>query len=372
MIVINARFLTQPLSGVQRFAEQISLSLARLRSDLRFVAPPGEILRPEIARQLGVEQVGRHQGHLWEQLDLPLWLARQGRPLLVSLCSTAPLAYRRQLATHHDITYVRHPQSFSWKFRALYRVMIPLMLRRSLALISVSEFSRQEIASHYGLATQRIHVIGNAVSAEFCPGVETAESGRPYVLAVSSPAPHKNFARLVEAFGLLADLDVELRIVGAANRSFADAALPQGAQDERVRWLGRLDDDQLIEQYRHAAAFAFPSLYEGFGIPPLEAQACGCPVVAASSASIPEVLGNSVLYFDPYDPAGMAAALRRVLLDHQLRAELRQLGQDNVLRYSWDISALRLSSLIDSCLLERSEHPPHYDAKRIAKQGGRS
>ena len=139
-----------------------------------------------------------------------------------------------------------------------------------------------------------------------------------------------------------------------------------------LRWLGRLDDDQLIEQYRNAAVFAFPSLYEGFGIPPLEAQACGCPVVAASSASIPEVLGNSVLYFDPLDPPGMAKALRRVLLDHKLRADLRRLGQENVLRYSWDISALRLSSLIDSFLMERSDYPARFDAKQIAKQGGRS
>ncbi|MDN6856559.1 glycosyltransferase family 1 protein [Pseudomonas sp. CAN2814] len=368
MIVINARFLTQPLSGVQRFAEQISLSLARLRSDLHFVAPPGEILRPEIARQLKVEQIGRHHGHLWEQVDLPLWLARRGRPLLVSLCSTAPLAYSRQLATHHDITYVRHPESFAWKFRALYRAMIPLMLRRSLALISVSEFSRQEIASHYGLAPQRIHVINNAVSAEFCPGVETGDAGRPYVLAVSSPAPHKNFARLIEAFGLLEDLDVELRIVGAANRSFVDAQLQKSGQGGRVRWLGRLDDDQLIEQYRNAAAFAFPSLYEGFGIPPLEAQACGCPVVAASSASIPEVLGNSVLYFDPYDPQGMASALRRVLVDQDLRRDLRQIGLDNVLRYSWDISALHLSSLVDTFLAERADYLPRFDSSK--SQGG--
>ncbi|QRY80249.1 glycosyltransferase family 4 protein [Pseudomonas sp. PDNC002] len=364
MIVINARFLTQQLSGVQRFAEQISLSLARLRSDVHFVAPPGEILRPEIARQLNVEQIGRHGGHLWEQLDLPLWLARRGRPLLVSLCSTAPLAYSRQLATHHDITYVRHPESFSWKFRALYRLMIPVMLRRSLAQVTVSEFSRQEIASHYGIDAQRIHVIANAVSAEFCTGLEPAVGERPYVLAVSSPATHKNFSRLIEAFGLLGDLDVELRIVGAANRSFVDAQLQASGQGDRVRWLGRIDDDQLIEQYRNAAAFVFPSLYEGFGIPPLEAQACGCPVVAASSASIPEVLGNSVLYFDPYDPQGMADAMRRVLSDAQLRDDLRRLGQENVLRYSWDISALRLSSLIDTFLAERSDYVPRFESSK--------
>ncbi|MCP8466857.1 glycosyltransferase family 4 protein [Pseudomonas sp. ZM23] len=360
MIVINARFLSQELSGVQRFAEQISLSLARLRSDVHFVAPPGPLVREDVARQLRVERIGRNRGHLWEQVDLPLWLARNGRPLLVSLCNTAPLAYGRQLATHHDIAYVRHPESFSWRFRALYRVLTPLMLRRVLALISVSEFSRQEIASYYRFAKQRIHVIGNAVSGEF-RSAAVATPARPYLLAVSSQAAHKNFARMVEAFGLLHDLDVELHIVGSAGRSFADCRLQASGQGERVRWLGRIDDTRLIEEYRGAAAFVFPSLYEGFGIPPLEAQACGCPVIAASSASIPEVLGASALYFDPRDTQALAEAMRRVLLDGELRDSLRRAGLENFLRYSWDLSALRLSSLIDTFLADRADYLPRFD-----------
>lgn len=361
MIVINARFLSQELSGVQRFAEQISLSLARLRNDVHFVAPPGPLAREDIAQQLRVEQIGRNRGHLWEQVDLPMWLARNGRPLLVSLCNTAPLTYGRQLATHHDIAYVRHPESYSWRFRALYRVMTPLMLRRVLALVSVSEFSRREIASHYRFPAQRIHVIGNAVSSEFRPA-SRVNGERPYLLAVSSPALHKNFARMIEAFEQLQDLDVDLHIVGTAGRSFADSRLQASGQSERVRWLGRIDDAQLIEQYRGAAAFVFPSLYEGFGIPPLEAQACGCPVIAASSASIPEVLETSALYFDPRDTQSLASAMRRVLLDAELRVGLRHAGLDNVLRYSWDISALRLSSLIDTFLAERADYLPRFDS----------
>ncbi|AGI26625.1 glycoside hydrolase family protein [Pseudomonas sp. ATCC 13867] len=361
MIVINGRFLSQEISGVQRFAEQISLSLARLRGDVRFVAPPGPLPREEIAQRLNVERIGRHRGHLWEQVDLPLWLARNGRPLLVSLCNTAPLAYGRQLATHHDIAYVRHPESFSWRFRVLYRTLTPLMLRRVLALVSVSEFSRREIAAHYRFPAERIHVIGNAVSAAFCPG-PVATGGRPYLLAVSSPAAHKNFAQMIEAFDLLRDLDVDLHIVGSASRSFVDYRLQSSEQHERVRWLGRIDDSRLIEEYRGAAAFVFPSLYEGFGIPPLEAQACGCPVIAARSASIPEVLGNSALYFDPVDTQALATAMRRVLRDAKLRGGLRNAGLENVLRYSWDLSALRLSSLIDSFLAEGADCLPRFNS----------
>ena len=359
MIVINARFLSQEISGVQRFAEQISLSLARLRGDVCFVAPPGPLPREEVARRLHVERIGRNRGHLWEQVDLPLWLLRNGRPLLVSLCNTAPLAYGPQLATHHDIAYVRHPESFSWRFRALYRTLTPLMLRRVLALVSVSEFSREEIASYYHFPRERIHVIANAVSSAFCPG-PVAMGGRPYLLAVSSPAAHKNFARMIEAFDLLHDLDVDLHIVGSAGRSFAENRLQSSGQSERVRWLGRIEDRQLIDEYRGASAFVFPSLYEGFGIPPLEAQACGCPVIAARSASIPEALGTSALYFDPTDTQALAAAMRHVLRDAKLRASLRHAGLENVLPFSSDLSALRLSTLIDSFLAERADYLPRF------------
>src|SRR5690554_2970230 len=145
MIVINARFLSQEIRGVQRFAEQISLELNGLRDDLVFVAPR-DIRLHRSAQQLDVRRIGRHRGHLWEQLDLPLWLARQGNPPLVSLCNTAPLAYRNQIATHHDITYIRHPDSYSRAFRAVYRSLTPPLLKRIKALITVSEFSRSEIA----------------------------------------------------------------------------------------------------------------------------------------------------------------------------------------------------------------------------------
>src|SRR5690606_26134498 len=161
MIVINARFLTQEIRGVQRFAEQISLELCSLRDDLVFVAPHNIRLHKS-AEQLEVHRIGRNRGHLWEQMDLPLWLAKQGNPPLVSLCNTAPLAYRNQIASHHDITYVRHPESYSRAFRATYRRLTPLLLNRIKALITVSEFSRGEIAGFYSYPARQICVVPNA------------------------------------------------------------------------------------------------------------------------------------------------------------------------------------------------------------------
>jgi len=368
MIVINARFLTQELRGVQRFAEQICLALKQLRDDVVFVAPHG-IQMHESAKALDVQCIGRHTGHLWEQLDLPLYLRRQGNPLLVSLCSTAPLLYGNQIATHHDVTYVRHPQSYTRTFRMLYRTMTPIMLSRIKALLTVSTFSQGEIAQFYRYPEKKIFVVPNAVSAAFQPGPPLKEHGQEqqnYLLAVSSPSAHKNFSRMIEAFLLLRDhQDLNLHIVGGASGIFADDSLQRlASRDKRIRFLGRLSDEQLIEQYQGATAFIFPSLYEGFGIPPLEAQACGCPVLAANAASIPEVLQASALYFDPLDSQHMASAMERILTDLPLRQSLRRRGLNNVARFSWEDSARRVSQRIDALLTQPMDRRAGNDALR--------
>ncbi|MEB0042410.1 MULTISPECIES: glycosyltransferase family 1 protein [unclassified Pseudomonas] len=352
MIVINARFLTQELRGVQRFAEQTCLALKQIRNDLVFVAPHG-IKMHESARALDVQCIGRNSGHLWEQLDLPLYLRRQGNPLLVSLCSTAPLFYSNQIATHHDITYVRHPESYTRTFRTLYRVMTPILLSRIKALLTVSSFSKGEISQFYNYPENKIFVVPNAVSDAFQPGPPLGNK-HDYLLAVSSPSAHKNFKRMIEAFLTLRDHGaLQLHIVGAASEIFSDPSLQRLAcSDPRIRFLGRLSDAELIAQYQGATAFIFPSLYEGFGIPPLEAQACGCPVIAANAASIPEVLQASALYFDPLDVEHIAAAMERILTDLPLRQSLRRRGLNNVGRFSWEESAQRVSQRIDTLIDE--------------------
>jgi len=350
MIVINARFLTQELRGVQRFAEQTCLALKQLRDDVVFVAPHG-IKMHESAKALDVQCIGSHSGHLWEQLDLPLYLRRNGSPLLISLCSTAPLLYGNQIATHHDITYVRHPESYTRSFRMLYRTMTPIMLSRIKTLLTVSNFSKGEISQFYRFPEKKILVVPNAVSDAFEPG-PPIKDGPDYLLAVSSPSAHKNFNRMIQAFLMLRNHDdLQLHIVGAASEIFADESLQRlASRDSRIRFLGRLSDSELIAQYQGATAFVFPSLYEGFGIPPLEAQACGCPVLAANAASIPEVLQASALYFDPLDVSHMASAMERILIDLPLRQSLRRRGLNNVTRFSWEESARRVSQRIDTLI----------------------
>ncbi|WP_309081080.1 glycosyltransferase family 1 protein [Zhihengliuella sp.] len=349
-VVVNGRFLGQPVTGVQRFAEEVTAAL------LQSAEFPVEILVPRGVRPradgplvgVPVTEVGRTRGHLWEQVDLPLHLKRHGSPLLIGLSSTAPVWYRRQFAPHHDVTYVRYPESFSWRFRLLYRALAPLFLKRAMRIITVSQFSRSEIAAHFGVDREKIVVVPNAPSAIFAQrglasdraGKEPAE--RPYFLAVSSPNIHKNFDRLEQAFEAFAAQhgnDIELRIIGQQASSFAKRDAPHSS---RVRYLGRVTDPELADAYAGALAFVFPSLYEGFGIPPLEAQAAGAPVIASRAASMPEVLGESVLYIDPLDTASITAGMTELAGSPEVRAALRARGFENAARFSWESSATLL------------------------------
>ncbi|WP_222115639.1 glycosyltransferase family 1 protein [Microbacterium sp. SLBN-146] len=353
-IWVNARFLTQPATGVQRFADQISRELFQLDPRIAFVAPP-ESSRPDWIPEENFIVVGRRRGHAWEQIDLPRALRRAGRPVLLNLASTAPMSYSNQIATHHDITYVRYPTSFSRPFRVLYRLIVPRFLKSSRALITVSEFSKREIASHYRIDPDKIEVVPNAVDSRFKQG-EPSSPRQPYILAVSSPNEHKNFARLLAAYDSVADsISSDLLIIGKQTSSFS-AQDYAAKESDRVRFTGRVSDAELIELYQGAHAFVFPSLYEGFGIPPIEAQRCGVPVASSDAASLPEVLGESVLYFNPLDTESIASALVEIDSDTQLRAALRQFGFANADRYSWRRSAERVLRVANG--LSSSARPP--------------
>jgi glycosyltransferase involved in cell wall biosynthesis len=347
--IVNARFLTQRTTGIQRFATEITRELLTLRDDLVLAVPRGAFDDAGLDRDR-IVQVGRLNGHGWEQIDLPLFARRNRRPIL-NLASTGPIWYRPQISTHHDITYVRHPESFGRRFRAVYGIVVPRLIAHSARLLTVSEFSRDEIAGHFGIPRERFTVIHNGVDDRFQPGPAGGE--RPYLLAVSSPNVHKNFGRMLAAFSSFSEThpDVELRVVGSQTNSFSRQRYD--VADERVTFLGRVDDAELAVLYRGAVAFVFPSLYEGFGIPPIEAQQCGCPVIAARAASMPEVLGDSALFVDPYDVDDLAGAMSRLVDDAALRARLVEAGFANVSRFSWRRSAERVSDVIDGLLAER-------------------
>lgn len=345
-VLINARFRHRPVTGVERFAVEVSSRLAATTNlQVTDIAP---------ARTLsGIK------GHLWEQFVLPRKVDRDS--ILFSPCNTGPLAVTRQLVVIHDAAVWDCPDGFSTTFRKLYQHLLPRLAKQA-TVATVSEFSRKQLAPRLGLPEEQILVLGNAVSPDFSPGDSRKElPDAPTLLCVGSMDPRKNINRLARAWldlktsGRLPE-NARLKLVGGTNpKNFA--AFEQ-VEDQSIEWLGRVDDEALIRHYREAGAFIYPSYYEGFGLPPLEAMACGCPVLLSQEASLPEVGGpafkpghhdstGAVIYFDPFSEAAIGEAILKFFnLDDAKRAQLRSNSLARSQEFSWDAVALRTAEAI--------------------------
>jgi len=342
-IVINARFLTQKITGVQRYAIEISKHLKSIDPTIHFVSPKG-IIHEELSKELQVEEFGVFKGHLWEQIDLPKYLRREGKPLLVNLLTTSPLFYRNKTLMIHDIAFVRHPEWFSKRFSIYYKFMLNFTINKNKKIFTISEFSRKEIREVFNVPDKKIEVIYCGLTKKFRQKVKN-ESNKygDYILAVSSLDPRKNFRGIVDAFNTLFESNLQLVIVGGKHKSFTSVKI-EGL--ENIVFVGRVSDDELTVLYQNAKAFIYPSLYEGFGMPPLEAMACGTPVIASNVASLPEVCDDAAFYVDPYDKTEIANAMKRMIGNKELREDLIKKGYENIKRFSWEKSGEQLYKII--------------------------
>jgi len=276
-------------------------------------------------------------------------LGRQ-KQFLVNLCNTAPLNRSNQLVVIHDTAVWRYPDAFSAAFRALYRVLQPSIARKSRMVATVSSFSAGELIHCFGLSPRTIEVIPNSgdhilrIRPE--PSILAAhglEAGR-YLLAVGSANPTKNHAFLRHLEPLLAENHLPLVIAGA--RIPEVFAQSEAAASPWLRHVGYVSDGALRALYESAMGFIFPSLYEGFGVPPLEAMHCGCPVLAAKAAALPDTCADAALYFDPWDPGSLIKACRRFIGSAQLRGELQLRGRFRARQFDWTDSSMRLAALL--------------------------
>jgi glycosyltransferase involved in cell wall biosynthesis len=356
-LFVNGKFCAQQTTGVQRYAGGLLVAL-----DAYLASAPGAtrftLLVPDGAstpplRAVAVRRVpwrGPGGLHAWEQVALPR-AARSGR--LLNLAGSAPAwGVRRQLCVMHDAAPFdqrrAHTRVFGHWYRWLFR---HLALRPDTSLVTVSEFSRACLASALQVPAGRFTVVpgaaGHLDDVVADPAVlESAGLGRQsFVLAVGSRNPSKNLATLVDAWRLLDRADLRLVLVGGGNsRVFCDAPpVPAGAG---VTDLGPVGDASLKALYGNALALVFPSVYEGFGLPPLEAMTCGCPVAASTAEAVREVCGDAALYFDPSAPQAIADALRRLADNAALRDDLRERGRRRAARFSWDDSARAMLNVL--------------------------
>ncbi len=295
---------------------------------------------------------------LWHRMRLPIpvehWTGAIA--LLHAPDFTLPPVRKgtRTLLTVHDLSFVRAPEGATPALRAYLNRVVPRSVARADHILADSEATRRDLIDLYHVPPEKVSVLYSGVEERFTPVRDEAKlravrarygiGEGPFILSVGTVQPRKNYARLIEAFRRLDRIN--LRLVIAGGRGWLDETLYAQIEtpelQERVRFIGFVADEDLPALYSAASVFAYPSLYEGFGLPPLEAMACGVPVVASDAASLPEVVGEAGLLVDPYDVDALAEALARVLDDETLRRTLIAKGHEQARRFSWAAAARQL------------------------------
>jgi len=338
-IALNARFYSHVPTGMQRYG----IEMADRLSDLLEVVRPATPLRGA-------------KGHLWEQVYLA---AASGNRLLWSPNNTGPLAVARQICTMHDIIPVEHPEWFSPRFAAWYRWLLPRLTNRVQHLIAVSQFTKDRLVERFGVKPERITVVWNGVDSQFRPRtpeeiaqVRAALGIRSprYLLSLGSLEPRKNVRRLLTAWSRLKHElpeDLSLVVVGSKGASlvFQDAGIHEAP--EGVHFTGYAKQEHLPALYSGALALVYPSLYEGFGLPPLEAMACGTPVITSNTTSLPEITGGAALLVDPRNEDEIAGAILRIVREESLHNSLRARSLAHAANLTWDASAAQTRKVLE-------------------------
>jgi glycosyltransferase involved in cell wall biosynthesis len=356
--LINARFVGVRMTGVQRSAYEIVRRLvANGGEGYRLVSPRSIV----VDSTLTVEQRGyTRPGQLWEQIELPL-IAREagGDSVLYGPMTSGPVAVTRQVTTVHDLFPVEHPEWFSRAFSTWYRLLWPRLLRRVAYVVTNSEYTRQRVLEHYGLPESKVVTCRFAHDERFKPSpidqVESfrANQGLPerYLLCIGSIEPRKNLVTLVAAWRKTLAREEGLRLVvaGASARKAVFNTSRSGVEvldDPTIHWLGYFPDEHLPLLYQGAEAFVLPSLAEGFGLPVLEAMACGAPVVCSDNTALPEITGGAARLVPSLDVEAWTAGIDAVLADPELRSRMRAEGLERASQFSWSKTAEAVRSVI--------------------------
>jgi glycosyltransferase involved in cell wall biosynthesis len=371
-LAINASIVGGNPTGLGIYSIKLIRALDEIRNDFFVYASSGGAFGSLRARIGRVPRATRPdygaRGHvirlLWLQGALRLWLSKT-RPQ--GILNTVPEGVLRspvpQVTVVHDLLPLRFPPEYP-RQQYYFRFLVPRILSDSRLVIADSEHTRSDILDHYDVPAGKVKVIypGYDSSAFFCSAPNSSSQPRqdPYILYVGNLLPHKNLPRLLDAFALLCRRrSCRLIIRGEGRPAYARLLR------ERIESLGHRDavtfasyagEDSLRQLYSDAVCLVLPSLGEGFGLPVLEAMACGTPVITASASSLPEVAGDAALMVDPYDALGLADAMYRTLTDSGLREDLRQRGLRRVSAFTWKRTALEVSRLLDGAFGQSEAH----------------
>jgi glycosyltransferase involved in cell wall biosynthesis len=336
-VVVNGRFRVHRITGVQRYAHEI---VARLGHNV-------EVIAPQSARGA--------VGHLWEQTILPLVV---GGRLLWNPCGSGPLNYGKQIVTFHDLFPIEFPEWYSSAYAQWYSFVMRRLASRSLHLISVSHYTKARLVKALECDPEKITVIHNGLS-DSCRRTGQTEMdiarttigipSRRYLLSLSSLESRKNLRGILEAWSLIyAKLPTDVWLVLAGPKADASVYGEQALMVDlpRVFFTGFVAEDQLAGLYSGASLFLFPSLAEGFGLPLLEAMACGVRCITSNTTSLPEVGGDVVRYVDPLNPNELADAILAEMKTHAIDAIPYLPAIERARQFTWDDAASKTRSVL--------------------------
>lgn len=343
-LIINCRFLTQRITGVQRFAFEMCKELDSLLhsyADLKVIGlmPQREINEQYcnyVFKSIQIKGCGRLSGHLWEQLELPIY---SRGALLINFCNTAPLLKFKQVITLHDVIFMTNQDSQKLWFKLWYQLIARVTVSSARSVFTVSEFSKAEIIRLLKVNADRIVVLGNAPSLQNYAYENQIFNrfklvGKKYFLMIGSNSTRKNTQMVAKLFASEPELhDVMLVIVGG---KYVNLGAVDDIVAENLIYTDYIKDGELRSLYSHAQALIFPSLYEGFGIPLLEAMAESTIVIASDIRVIREVCADNALYFDPYSTNSLKQQIiLRLSHSDELLLELKDKAQAQLVNYQW-------------------------------------
>ena len=376
---IDARFITcQPRRGIGNYSLNLVTELVKLDPAVEYILyiakPDAEGILPNLPNVV-IRQLWPQNYPLWENIALPFAAIKDRIDVLHCLGNTAPivLASRVYLViTLHDVMFLQRgefvPNQLTWyqKWGRLYRALtVPFVAKVAQKLLTVSEFSRKDILALIpGIESKKVRVTYQSCNAIFNTAAEIQKGdnleeilSKPYFFCLGAEDPRKNTLRMVRAYLELlktSNTPVNLVISGYANwqNSSAYRAVQAAGAEGRVKFLGFISISDLALLYKHARVFVYPSLFEGFGIPILEAFSAGCPVIASNLTSIPEVGGDAGLYFDPLNENEIVQSLMRLLTDARLRDKMIEAGRIRAQQFTWMETARKTLAVYRECMDE--------------------
>ena len=352
-LVVNGKFTAQRLTGVQRVALELLRAVRRLEGPagaMDLVVPSQTLINEPALEPRRV--VSWLQGNLWGQISLPLAPRDE---MLLSLCNSGPLFKRRHVVMVHDMAVYDTPHTFSRTFRMAYRLKFAMMLRRMPTILTVSGFSKQRICEVLDIEASRVRVV--RPGADHFARIESQPEivdrlglgATTYCVIVGSLDPRKNLNRVLEAVGRLSHLrEAKFVVIGGGNSQiFASDGTSSLFEQPNIVRAGYVTDGELKALYERAACLVFPSLYEGFGLPPVEAMVCGCPVIVSTHPALRETCGDAAMYCDALAVDDIAGKIECLVKDEALRETYRQKGLRHIQASRWDRAARELMKILN-------------------------